>query len=207
MWGGSAGGGCSGCWLGGAKPSVYDTAGDVLCPQCRVSKANLLPSDPRSSREVYAALSGRKQDSVSALGGLRAQHGRGSQPWPVCCLQRAPRAGKSHLRLCSINCSGSWLPLGLDRGPPALGLPLSITCRPGLLLDRPCSCLNSWLDAVSLTFLVPGFCDPLPSEAVVSFEETALQLCPGGAGGLVWGQFGLLSVRVRVCSPLGWGRL
>ena len=158
---GAAGGGCTGCWLGGATPSVYDTAGDVLCRQCRDSRAKPLPSDPRSSREVYAARSGRRQDSVCALGGLRAQHCRGFQPWPMCCFQRAPQAGKPHLRLCSINGPGSWLPLGLDRGPPALGLPLSITWRPGLLLDRPCSCLNSQLGAVSLTLSVPGFWAPL----------------------------------------------
>lgn len=108
----TAGGGCSGCWLGGARPSVYSTAGDVLCPQRQVP---CLPSPGARERSMQPCQAGSGTRSVLS-GGLRVQHCRGSQPWPVCCLQRAPRTGKPHLGLCSIKCPGSWLPLGLDRG-------------------------------------------------------------------------------------------
>lgn len=47
------------------------------------------------------------------------------------------------------------------------------------------------LDAVNLTLSVPGSVLLCAIRGCgLSFGETALQLCPGGAGGLVWGQSG-----------------
>lgn len=156
---------------------------------------------------MYAALSGRKQDPVSALGGLRAS--TAGAPSPGLCAasnvllgREVPSQALLHQLL--------WLLAPFGSGPWSTSSWTALVHH-----------LSPWSvagQALLLLELLAGCCEPhifgaqvLGPSAIrgcgLLFEETALQLCPGGAGGLVWGQFGLLSVRVRVCSPLGWGRL
>lgn len=149
-------------------------------------------------------------------GGLRAQHCRGSRPWPMCCLQRAPGAGNP--------ISGFAPPTALAPGSlwvwivvtPALGLPLPITCHPALLGAGPAP-----------GELLAGCCEPhaggaralrspAPSEAAVSCLKrllcSSVQEAPAASSGdslapLPGQAPSLLSVSVRACSPLGRERL